>query len=1064
MTPEEQSQTKLTIKIIYAGFVAILILVMAFAVIALYSNNKHAELNNKIYQHPFAVSIAVLEANGKIISMHRYMKDVVLANDEQELESAIAQVNQNEREALQYFEIINARFLGDKRKMNDAYVSFIDWQPIREEVITLKRKNQHKKAAAITKGKGAEYVKKLNEKMEYLVEFARNKASEFNEVGQRSFDLGKKHFYLLSIFVMLFSCITVSLVVYLFRKMKHANDESEARFKAIFNHAEISIWSEDLSLVIEALDKLRADGIVDLKPHLQANIDLAWQLAGMIKVNSVNDATLRLFGAKTQDEFIKKIDKTFGDNAIDVFIDELCAIWNKDEMFLSEANFKSLDGKEIQALITCKTSVKTNDYTNIPISIVDISEQKSILNKLKLSSRVFNDTHEGIIITDEDGVIINVNPAFSQSTGYKLSDILGKTPSLLSSGKHSPEYYASMWKQITSAGFWQGEIWNRKKNGEVYAAMLTISSLKSTEDEVVNYLGMFTDITQSKRQQESIHRLAHYDALTGLCNRTLLQERFNQAIAHSKRSGSLLAICFLDLDDFKPVNDNFGHEIGDKLLIEVARRLELAVRTEDTVSRLGGDEFALLLGDLNSTTQCCEVLSRVIELVSTPFVIDEHTIVVGSSIGVSIFPSDGSALDSLLRQADQAMYQAKQQGKQNFQFFDLEQTQEKNFRHEKLKEIKEALENNELCLYYQPKINMASGKIMGVEALIRWQHPEKGLIPPVTFLPIIESSVLEIDIGDWVIEQAMAQLEVLNKHKIFIEMSVNVSSLQLLNESFVDRLKVMLKRHRTIDPSYFNLEILESSTLGDLEHISNIINTCRDELGFSVALDDFGTGYSSLSHLSQLPADMIKIDQSFVRNLLKSPNDFAIIDGVIGLAKSFSRSLIAEGVETIEDGQMLLLMGCDNAQGYVIAKPMPADQLVEWIGNYKPNQMWLKKSPEELTPQGVRIKQFELIMNHWLKKVELLAEAEVGETEDISHLDYYVNQWIRRLRDDRLFDDVWIIKLEQSYQDMCLIAKDLIISHQKHMLITEQEEQRKLRKAYEKVLSILGSGTLKTFS
>ncbi|MFT5852053.1 MAG: diguanylate cyclase (GGDEF)-like protein/PAS domain S-box-containing protein [Colwellia sp.] len=672
--------------------------------------------------------------------------------------------------------------------------------------------------------------------------------------------------------------------------------------------------------------------------------------------------------------------------------------------------------------------------------------------KLRLSYRVFSETHEGIMITNADKLIIDVNPAFSHITGYSHEEIIGKSPQALSSGKHPAEFYTTMWQQIDEQGYWQGEIWNRRKSGEVYAELLTISSLNDPDNTIVNYLGMFTDITHSKRQQESMHRMAHYDALTELPNRSLLLDRFNQAIAHSKRSNTLLAVCFLDLDNFKPVNDTFGHDIGDKLLIEVASRLKSAVRTEDTVSRLGGDEFSMLLGGIKSTHQCYEMLERIIDSVSAVYFIDEQAIKISASIGISLSPLDGVELGSLLRHADQAMYQAKQEGKNNYQFFDLVQAQKTTLWHVKLQEIQHALINHEFCLYYQPKVNMASGKIIGVEALIRWQHPDKGLIPPIDFLPLIEGTEIEIQVGDWVIDQGMTQLELLNNQGITIEMSVNVSSMQFLNTGFFDSLNAALNRHHNIDPHDFQLEVLESSTLGNLEQISNIISACRNELGVKIALDDFGTGYSSLSHLSQLPADTIKIDQSFVRDVLIDPNDFTIIDGIIGLSKSFSRNVIAEGVETTEHGLMLLLMGCNNAQGYGISKPMPANKLVNWIKVYKPNQTWLECGQKKMTIQVRRIKQLKLILNHWLKNIESLIKKNTKEEINRCAMDCHFDKWVRRLREEQSFETSWIDQLEQAYSVVHMAAMENINCHQTDYI---SPQKRKLYSAFDKILSVL---------
>ncbi|WP_085299774.1 EAL domain-containing protein [Cognaticolwellia mytili] len=1057
MKDDGTSQKKSSTQIISAGFIIMMLFVILFALMALYENKKHADLNDKMYWHPFSVSNAVLEANGNIISMHRYMKDVVLAQNKDALNTAISLVEQHELEVYRHFELIKKRFLGDKDKINFAYRAFVNWKSIRDEVIALKRNSQHQLAADITTGKGAAHVKKLNEKMGGLIDFARNKALEFKNSSQQSYDLSKSYFYFLLIFTILLGAITAIFVILLVRKAEYARKESEERFETLFNNAEVSIWSEDFSAVITALDTLRQQGILDLKKYLHAHIDFAWDLVSMVKVNSVNNATLKLFGAKNQTEFIHNIERTFGSNAIDVFINELCAIWTNQETFLSEATLQTLDGKEIEALISFQPPSSSNNFHNIPISIVDISEHKRNEKKLKLSSRVFSDTHEGIMITDENRVIVDVNPAFSDITGYNHGDVIGKKPSVLSSGRHQIEFYNAMWQEINDQGHWQGEIWNRRKSGEIYAELLTISSLNDSDNHIVNYLGMFTDITNNKRQQERMRRMAHFDTLTGLPNRALLLDRFNQAIAHSIRSNTMLAVCFLDLDNFKPVNDTFGHEIGDKLLIEVAHRLELAVRSEDTVCRLGGDEFSMLLGEIKSTTQCYELLERIIHPISATYFIDDHAINISASIGVSLSPSDGIELDSLLRHADHAMYQAKQKGKNSFQFFDREQLQVTTLQHKKTKEIQHALANQELCLYYQPKVNMASGKVIGVEALIRWQHPSKGLISPIEFLPFIEGTEIEIQVGEWVINSSMTQLKQMNDKGINIEMSVNVSSLQFLNDNFFESLNNAINRHPSINAHYFNLEVLENSTLGNLDKIRNIISACRDELGVSIALDDFGTGYSSLSHLRQLPADTIKIDQSFVRDVLIDPSDFAIIDGVIGLAKSFNRNIIAEGVETTEHGLMLLLMGCDNVQGYAVSKPMPAESLVKWIENYHPNQVWLESKQEEITQQIRRAKQFELILKHWFKNINQWILDDLKKQINLTEMDNHFSKWLRRLEEEQLFEDAWINALVKSYENMHTIVKNIAIKDKININFSITDELSLLDIEFNKALKILAS-------
>jgi len=499
-----------------------------------------------------------------------------------------------------------------------------------------------------------------------------------------------------------------------------------------------------------------------------------------------------------------------------------------------------------------------------------------------------------------------VNPAFSEITGYSYEEAIDKNPNFLSSGEHSSQFYDDMWKQIKQQGYWQGEIRNRKKNGEHYLELLNLSSILGQDGITLNYLGLFSDITQIKDQQEKLELMAHYDVLTKLPNRILLGDRFTQAVAYNKRNQSLLAICFLDLDGFKHVNDTYGHEIGDKLLIEVAKRIASCIREEDTISRLGGDEFALLLGGIESVLYSEGILKRIHQSLSQPYLINKQTLNISASSGLAFYPIDESTADAgfdvLLRHADQAMYQAKLAGRNGFRIYNESDDKKIAQLHSQLNEIQHALVNNEFQLFYQPKVNIKTGKVFGVEALIRWLHPEKGLIPPLDFLPLIDGSELECQIGDWVIDNALNQLNLWHNQEHKLEVSVNISSAHLQSPSFFTQLEQALAKHPQVDSKYIQLEILESSALSDLQYIIDIIKTCQTKLGVRVALDDFGTGYSSLTHLRNISANMIKIDQTFVRDILDDPNDFTIIEGVIGLSDSFGREVIAEGVETTEHG------------------------------------------------------------------------------------------------------------------------------------------------------------------
>ena len=567
-------------------------------------------------------------------------------------------------------------------------------------------------------------------------------------------------------------------------------------------------------------------------------------------------------------------------------------------------------------------------------------EKKQASERLERSASVFTHANEGIMITDANSNIIEVNDTFSRITGYSLNDVLGQNPRILQSDRHSPQFYAQMWDDITHNGHWRGEIWNRRKNGEVYPEMLTISAVNDPSGSVQHYVSLSTDITIMKANQGQLERIAHYDLLTNLPNRVLLADRINQAMGQGHRHNKSLGVAFMDLDGFKTVNDTYGHNVGDELLVAVSRNMHAALREGDTLARIGGDEFIAIMVDLDTFEECEIILKRLLKAASQPITVSGTLTQVSASIGVTLHPRDNVDAEQLIRHADQAMYIAKQSGKNSYHLFDIERDNAINTQRKSVDNIRMALDRNEFVLHYQPKINMRTGEIIGAEALIRWQHPRKGTIPPLAFLPAIEGHTISVEIGEWVIGTALRQIIAWRKNGIDLPVSVNISAYQLQQTNFTVRLAALLAAHPQVEPRCLELEILETSALQDTTQVSQTMRACQD-LGVNFALDDFGTGYSSLTYLKRLPAHMIKIDQSFVRDMLEDSDDLAIVSGVVGLAKIFQRQVIAEGVETIEHGQALLALGCELAQGYGIARPMEADSIAQWIVNWKAKDAWL---------------------------------------------------------------------------------------------------------------------------
>jgi len=659
----------------------------------------------------------------------------------------------------------------------------------------------------------------------------------------------------------------------------------------------------------------------------------------------------------------------------------------------------------------------------------DITYQKQAEDQQKLAARVFGEAHEGILITDADGNIIDVNPTFSKITGYSKQDVIGKNPRILQSNQHNPMFYRDMWQTLIREKHWRGEVWNRKKDGELYAELLTLSALCDEEGQVINFIGLFSDITHLKHQQEMLEQLAHYDPLTQLPNRTLFADRLTQAIARSKRDKSLLAICFLDLDGFKPVNDQFGHEAGDSVLVEVAERLKYCLREEDTVSRHGGDEFALLLGELHSIEECCETLMRIHHAIAESFVIHQQDIHIGVSSGMTIYPLDDVDPDTLIRHADHAMYQAKLAGKNRYHLFDANQDQLVIDHHKQLSDIESAFTLMQFVLHYQPKVNIKTGQVIGVEALIRWMHPQRGLILPQEFLPVIASDELEIRIGDWVLDQALRQLSIWRKQGLTIEISVNISAYHLLSPGFIAHLESALASNPLVASHFLQLEILESTALDDLSAVNRIIKNCRDVLGVTTALDDFGTGYSSLAHLRHLPVNAVKIDKGFVRDMLDDPDDYAIVESVISLSQAFRHQVIAEGVETLEQGLVLMLMGCSIAQGFGIAKPMLASEVASWIADYQPFPDWQAFANKSLTTLQTQVTIRRIYLNQWLQRVHQCLNSNQNSMAywpimlpNKSHF----GRWLGQAQQQNRYNSQWMIKITALHAELLLKGNALM--------------------------------------
>ncbi|MFN3397714.1 MAG: putative bifunctional diguanylate cyclase/phosphodiesterase, partial [Sulfurimicrobium sp.] len=549
--------------------------------------------------------------------------------------------------------------------------------------------------------------------------------------------------------------------------------------------------------------------------------------------------------------------------------------------------------------------------------------------QLALAAKVFEQSGEGISITDADCNIVTVNQAFTAITGYSEAEVLGRNPRILASGRHDQDFYRVMWNAINSGGSWEGEIWNRRKDGSVYPEWLSISRVLDSDGRVTEYIGIFSDITEHKKAEEDILRLAHFDALTGLPNRVLLNDRVSHALSIAQRSEKPMAVLFLDLDHFKNINDTLGHHVGDELLVEIAKRLQSLVREEDTVSRLGGDEFVLLL-PTSDVAGAAHVAEKLLETVAQRYEHEQHELVITASIGIAMYPEDGEDFESLAKNADMAMYRAKQDGRNRYRFFTPEM-QARSARNLQLENaLRRALERGQLQLHYQPQVAMGDGRVIGVEALLRWTHPELGSVSPAEFIPIAEDSGQIAAIGEWVLRTAVRQMRAWMDSGIApMIVAVNLSAVQFRQPSLPE-LVTRIVDEANLPPQYLELELTEGVAMDDPLAAIAVMNDLHRR-GIRMSIDDFGTGYSSLSYLKRFKIYKLKIDQSFVRNLSENPEDKAIINAVISLAKSLGLQTIAEGVETEAQLAFLREQGCHEIQGYYYSKPLPAEQLETFV-------------------------------------------------------------------------------------------------------------------------------------
>ncbi|WP_300456046.1 EAL domain-containing protein [Accumulibacter sp.] len=706
----------------------------------------------------------------------------------------------------------------------------------------------------------------------------------------------------------------------------------------LLGHRMLYLWRASRNVVDLAAAGARNHAVLDALPHLFFELDAAGRFVDyrVPRGDLSGVSRERYLGLKVSDVL-----------PADAAAVCLAAVREASEQGLSLGRQYRLPGSDGDSWFELSVSRVAEAAGRAPSFIVlaqDVTIRKKTELRLQQIAGVFESAREGIMITDAAAIILDVNPTFTEISGYSREEVLGRPASLLRSDRQEAGVFSAMWRELSEKGHWQGELWNRRKNGEMYAVALTVSAIGERHGDNRQYVGLFSDITRQKEYHDQLERAAYYDAVTALPNRLLLTDRLQRAMAHARRRDLRLVVASIDIDGFKAVNDAHGHHVGDRVLASLATRLREELRDEDTIARLGGDELIAVLGDLPTVSSAVPLIERLRATLAQPLQIDGNTLCLTASVGFTGYPqNDPASADQLLQQASQAMCQAKLTGRDRYHLFDAEK--DRALRHDEgLERLRQALAGGELVLHYQPQVNMRTGEVLGVEALLRWQHPARGLLMPAAFLPATEGCPLAVELSDWVFATVLSQIETWQAQGLDLRVSVNVSAAVLLQADFVARLADRLAACSGAAGRRIAIEVPEAGALGNVAHSAAVIADCA-ALGVGFAVDDFGTGHGSLADLRRLSTVALKIDCSVVGDLLLDPANLATVEGMLGMARAFRLEVIAEGVESVEHGAMLLRFGCERAQGYAIARPIPANELSGWLRNWRPPAQWANCPP-----------------------------------------------------------------------------------------------------------------------
>ena len=709
------------------------------------------------------------------------------------------------------------------------------------------------------------------------------------------------------------------------------------RISGFSSKDELGMLADAFNTMAEAI-QIREQSIHSKQREIESIIENAPSVISMKLPNGQYLMVNHLF----EELFDLSKEEIVGHTDMDIFPEEHARQFRDNDLKIAESKqpdqFEEsiMQAGVLHTYISNKFPLLDNDGSVIALCSIatDITERKNAELKLSLAKNIIDNANEAIVVTDLDSRIEDINEAYEKVSGYSREEVIGLNPQLLKSGHHDKIFYQNMWKLIRETGQWKGELWDRRKNGEVYPKHLSISTVYDDDGQPYKYVGIFSDITERKETEKQLKHLAYFDALTSLPNRVMFYDRLQQSMSLAKRDGHLIAILMVDLDRFKYVNDTLGHDAGDELLIDVAQQLKGVVRESDTVARIGGDEFKIILTDIKNADEASIVAQKIIDDLKKPIRIKGRVANIGASIGIAIYPTDANEIEQLIKYADLALYKAKETGRNCYQYFS-EDLQVQVFDHIEMEvDMKRAIAEGEFSLQYQPKINLQDGSLYGVESLVRWQHPEKGIIFPDQFISFAEETGLIVPLGEWILNEACKQLRIWSESLGQpINMAINLSAIQFQQKDLIGIIKNIIDENG-VNPEHIELEITESMVMLDVDKAIETMRQLR-KLGLKLAIDDFGTGYSSLSYLKRFPINTLKIDRSFVSELTVDSKDAAMIRAVISMARDLEMNVVAEGVETKEQSDFLTEHGCQYVQGYYFSRPLDPEQFNEYIESTK---------------------------------------------------------------------------------------------------------------------------------